>query len=345
MSRPLRAGIVGYGLAGRSFHSLLLKGAGFEVSAITTKNVDRIVQAQKDFPEATICDSFEMMLDTNLDLVVIASTNVVHAEQAIASIQAGITVVVDKPMALDVAQTQSIIDHSVAKGVGASVFFNRKWDSDALTIQKIIREGILGNIFRLESRFERFRPNVNEQSWREQTSPELGGGNLLDLQPHLISTSLDWFGPASLAFSSVRSVRKVSDDDVVLVLKHESGIDSYLSASAISGAPGPRIRLIGDKGALVINELDPQENLLRAGKYPKSDVWKEDTRSRSFLHQGDLVAEYPSEPGNYAAYYAQIRHAIIEQAPPESSLWPTSHSEALAVARIIEAARKVSIRE
>jgi scyllo-inositol 2-dehydrogenase (NADP+) len=344
VSRPLRAGIVGYGLAGRSFHSLLLKGAGFEIASICTKNPERIAQAHVDFPEATVVVSIEELLTCDLDLVVIASTNIVHAEQAIASIKAGITVVVDKPMAVNVKETELIIQHSIDYGVGASVFFNRKWDSDALTVKKVIDEGILGNIFRLESRFERFRPDVNSQSWREQTASELGGGNLLDLQPHLISTAVDWFGPASLEFSSVRSVRKVSDDDVLLILKHENGIDSYLSASAISGAPGPRIRLMGDKGALVIRDLDPQENLLRAGKHPIRDTWNEETRSTSFIHQGDTHFEYASEPGNYAIFYAQIREAISSGAPPESSLWPTSHTEALVVAQIIDEARKVSIR-
>ncbi|MFM8869683.1 MAG: Gfo/Idh/MocA family oxidoreductase, partial [Candidatus Nanopelagicus sp.] len=120
-------------------------------------------------------------------------------------------------------------------GVPVTTYFNRKWDSDALTVKKVITEGVLGEIFRLESRFEVFKPKLKPDSWREKQSAAEGGGNLLDLQPHLISTALDWFGPADLISASVRSIRGASDDDIVLVLKHQNGVDSYLSASAVMG--------------------------------------------------------------------------------------------------------------
>ena len=166
-----------------------------------------------------------------------------------------------------------------------STYFNRKWDSDSLTIKKVISEGVLGKIFRLESRFEVFRPQL-KGGWRENKNIEQGGGNLLDLQPHLISTALDWFGPAQLISASVRAIRGGSDDDIVLTLKHQSGVDSYLSASAIMGSPGPRIRLVGDKATLVIKDLDPQESLLRSGAIPKDGKWQQSTKSAAFIHTG-----------------------------------------------------------
>lgn len=135
----------------------------------------------------------------------------------------------------------------------------------------MISDGVIGKIFRLESRFERFRKEINPGSWRENQEASEGGGILLDLQPHLLSTALDWFGPAELVSSSLNSIRGGVDDDSVLVLKHASGVDSYLSASAIVGSPGPRVRLIGDKGALIISDLDPQEAILRSGVYPKGE--------------------------------------------------------------------------
>jgi predicted dehydrogenase len=332
-----RVGIAGYGLAGRYFHAPLLVGAGFEIASILTRNEQRILDAKTDFPEAQICNSLEELLKSKIDLLVVASANQSHAEQAIAGLKAGIPVVVDKPMGRTLKETEEIIAVSKQTGVGVSTYFNRKWDSDALTIKKIISEGLLGKIFRLESRFEVFRPQL-KGGWRENMDVEQGGGNLLDLQPHLISTALDWFGPAQLISASVRSIRGGSDDDIVLTLKHQSGVDSYLSASAIMGSAGPRIRLVGDKATLIIKELDPQESLLRSGVMPKDGKWQQSTKSAAYIHAGDQVVEYQSVDGNYTQYYLEVKNALA------GGKWPVSTEEALAVAKIIDQAREISFR-
>jgi predicted dehydrogenase len=186
----------------------------------------------------------------------------------------------------------------------------------------------------LESRFERFRPDLNPTSWRENLSPEDGGGQLLDLQPHLISTAIDWFGSAELVTASVRALRGGADDDSLLVLEHVGGVMSYLSASAVVGAPGPRIRILGTKGALVINDLDPQEDLLKNGMYPKGGTWSVPTASRAFIHRGDDVEEIAGENGNYALFYSAVAGAIAGTNP-----WPIDNSDALLVAKIIDQAR------
>jgi predicted dehydrogenase len=237
------------------------------------------------------------------------------------------------------AEAQSIASVADETGSLLTTFFNRRWDSDALTIKKAIKEGILGNVFRIDSRFERFRPEANPDSWRERSTPAQGGGNLLDLQPHLISLVLDWFGPAKLVHSSVRSIRGLADDDVVLVLKHDSGVDSYLSASAIVGAPGPRIRLMGDKGALVIHDLDKQEPLLRAGKNPEAGGWKLDTTTSAQIHRGEEIFDYSAVPGDYTQFYIQVAEAIRG-----NGVMPVSIQDALAVAFIVDQAREISIR-
>jgi len=333
-----RVGIAGYGLAGRYFHAPLLKAAEFDVVGTLTTKPDRKAAAISDFPEISVVESIEELLKLNLDLLVVASANNAHASQAIAGLKAGVPVVVDKPMGRTLKETKEIIDFSKQVNVPVTTYFNRKWDSDALTIKKIIKEGTLGNIFRLDSRFERFKPELTPGSWRESQTASEGGGNLLDLQPHLVSTALDWFGPAELISSSVRSIRGGSDDDITLVLKHESGVDSYLSASAINGAPGPRIRVTGDKGSLIINDLDPQEPLLRSGKYPKGGQWSESTKSEAFLHLGDKVISYPSIDGNYSLFYLQVKQAL------SGGDWPVTTDEALSVAEIIDKAREISFR-
>ena len=339
MMKSLRVGIAGYGLAGRYFHAPLLKGCGFDVVGVLTNDAARAQHAVEDFPNVKITSTMNELFALGLHLLVVASANIVHAEQALAGINAGVPVVVDKPMALSYEETKRIVDASQAKQIPVTVFFNRRWDSDALTLKRVMREGLLGEIFRVDSRFERFRPSLVSSSWREQYSPQQGGGLLLDLQPHLISTALDWFGPAELVFSSVRSIRGGADDDSLLVLKHEGGVDSFLSASAIAGAPGPRLRISGSEGALIVEEFDPQEALLRGGQYPEGGSWRMPTTQRAFLHRGNEVQELKSENGNYAIFYELVEGALAGR-----NDWPVSTWDALAVASIIDEARAGSVR-
>ena len=337
--KSLRVGIAGYGLAGRYFHAPLLKGCGFDVVGVLTNDAARAQHAVEDFPNVKITSTMNELFALGLHLLVVASANIVHAEQALAGIDAGVPVVVDKPMALSYEETKRIVDASQAKQIPVTVFFNRRWDSDALTLKRVMREGLLGEIFRVDSRFERFRPSLVSSSWREKYSPQQGGGLLLDLQPHLISTALDWFGPAELVFSSVRSIRGGADDDSLLVLKHEGGVDSFLSASAIAGAPGPRLRISGSEGALIVEEFDPQEALLRGGQYPEGGSWRMPTTQRAFLHRGNEVQELKSENGNYAIFYELVEGALAGR-----NDWPVSTWDALAVASIIDEARAGSVR-
>ena len=336
----LRVGLAGYGLAGRYFHAPLLKGCGLELVAVLTTNPQRVEHVQSDFPEANVVADMQQLLSHDLDLVIIASVNSVHVEQAIAALHAGVPTVVDKPMGRNLTETLEILKVSDETGVPVTAFYNRLFDSDSLTIKRVIQENEIGKVFRIDSRFERYRPDLAAQSWREQSSAADGGGLLLDLQSHLVSTALDWFGPAELISASVRSVRGASDDDVVLVLKHESGVDSYLSASAIVGAPGPRIRMLGSNGALVIGELDPQEALLRAGKVPQNGKWDVSTKSEARIIRGEVVSDLQVEDGNYAQFYALVAGAVAGK-----NAWPVSKAEILAVATIIDKARELNFRE
>jgi predicted dehydrogenase len=333
----LRVGIAGYGLAGRSFHAPMLSATNFEVAAILTNNDVRKRHAKEDYPQAKIVTSIQELCDQGVDLIVIASGNQVHATQAIAAINAGIALVVDKPMGRTLNETQKILDAANSANVAITTYFNRKWDSDTLTLKRVIRDGHIGNVLRMDSRFERFRPLLNPQSWRENNSVDEGGGILLDLQPHLISTAIDCFGPAQLKSARVRSVRGGADDDAVLVLAHESGVESILSASAVVGAPGPRMRVIGSEGALVIDELDPQEALLRSGVLPQGGKWQQPTASAAVIHRGEKSEQFEADHGNYCVFYTLVHDAITNKTP-----MPISAEEILEVARIIDQAREMS---
>jgi len=335
----VRVGIAGYGLAGRSFHAPLLKGCGFEVATILTGNSTRARQAKEDFSLTKVVDNLDDFLAHGLDLVVVASANMAHAEQSLAAIKAGIPVVVDKPMGRSLAETELILNAATKAQVPVTTFFNRLWDSDALTIKKIVANGLIGKPFRLDSRFERFRHQLNLASWRESETAENGGGLLLDLQTHLLSTALDWFGPARLTYANIRSIRGNSEDDVVLNIAHESGVDSYLSVSAIAGSPGPRIRLLGSEGALIVEDLDPQEALLRAGEFPEGGTWSVPTSSKAYIQRGDSREEIETVPGNYGHFYLAVRDALEGK-----GAWPISADQIIEVASLIDKAREISVR-
>jgi len=333
----LRVGIAGYGLAGRSFHAPILAGTNFEIAAVLTNNDVRKRHAKEDFPNVKVVSTIEELCAQPLDLVVVASGNQAHVSQALTAIKAGIATVVDKPMGINVADTKAILDAAEAAHVPVTTYFNRKWDSDILTLKRVIRDGHIGKVIRMDSRFERFRPQLNSQSWREVNSAQEGGGLLLDLAPHLISTAIECFGPAVLKSASIRSIRGGSDDDCVLVLEHESGVESILSASAVVGAPGPRLRVIGSEGAFVVNELDPQETLLRAGKAPHQGKWQEDTRSQTFIYRGEIVEKFEADPGNYGTFYSLVHDAIVNK-----TAMPITSQEILNVAQIIDRAREIN---
>jgi scyllo-inositol 2-dehydrogenase (NADP+) len=332
----MRAGIIGYGLAGKVFHAPLLQSAGFEVSAICSRSIERRGEAHLAFPQARILSSAEELVEEELDLVVVASTNEVHSDHARLAIDAGIAVVVDKPMALDCHQTKSLFDYAQSAGVPLTVFFNRIWDSDTLTIQELLASGEIGEIIRYESRFERFRPAANLTSWRERNPIELGGGLLLDLQTHLVSIALHLFGPAELEYSAIKRVRGGADDDVVLALSHQSGVDSLLSVSALAGAPGPRVRVNGTEAALIAKELDPQEGLLRTGMQPTAEGWpdKAGATSEFRIHKGADSYNYQGRPGNYVDFYRKVKLALVD-----GEAMPIAPELAISVAQILDEAR------
>jgi len=334
----MRAGIIGYGLAGRYFHAPNLLGAGFEIAAVCARSLERKGQVHDDFPGAVVVNSVEELVAENLDLVVVASTNDVHATHARMALDAGIPTVVDKPMGRDYYETAEIFDLSESRGVPVTVFFNRLWDSDTLTIKKALSTGELGEVIRYESRFERYRPVLNPGAWRENVDPESGGGLLLDLQTHLVAIALHLFGPAQLSHASIKSVRGGADDDVVLTLKHESGVDSYLAASAVIGSPGPRVRLNTTEGTLIFSQLDKQEDLLRKGYRPIGGEWSDATAvtSEARVIAGEKSFGYPALPGNYAAFYSVVKDALLA-----GQSMPVTRSQALAVAEILDQARRI----
>jgi predicted dehydrogenase len=341
----LRVGIVGYGLAGSVFHAPLVASTpGMAVTAIVTSDPVRQAQARHDFPSAAVYPTAEALLanPTALDLVVVAAPNRAHVPLGLAALEVGLPVVVDKPMAPSSADAQRLIDAAQRTGKLLTVFQNRRWDNDFLTVQKLIAADLIGPAVRLESRFERFRAAPKPGAWRERAEPEEAGGLLFDLGAHLIDQALVLFGrPVSVyAEVDIRRPAAIVDDDTFVALRFAGGQVAHLWMSVIPRRPGPRMRVIGLRGVYEKQDLDPQEEALRTGARPGDEGWGQEPREqwgRLYTQVGDVPLESLVEtaPGSYETYYARVRDALVSGGPP-----PTDPVQSLATLRVIEAARE-----
>jgi len=220
-----------------------------------------------------------------------------------------------------------------------TAFQNRRWDGDFLTLRALLEADELGRVHRFESRFERWRPQLGD-GWRERIRPEQGGGLLLDLGSHLVDQAMQLFGPVRELHAEVDARREgaVADDDVFLSLEHESGVRSHLWASTLVAEPGPRFRVLGDRGMFVKHGLDTQEESLRSGLTPTDPGFGEEPRER----WGRLVVdgeerEVPTQPGSYSSFYAGVAASLDDGAPP-----PVDPRDAVAVLEILDEARSAS---
>lgn len=339
----LRVAIAGYGLSGRFFHAPLIAATdGLEVSAVVTSNPERRVQVLADHPGAQVVPRLEELWADQPQLVVVAAPNSSHVEIAEAAIKRRVPVVVDKPLAVTAADAETLVERAASAGVMLTVFQNRRWDTDQLTLRRLIADGALGEINRYESRFERWRPEVDPTKWREAEAPEEGGGVLLDLGSHLADQALTLFGPATHVYGEVHARRGTAgDDDDFIALRHASGAISHLHASAVTPSPGPRLRVQGTEAGFLVSSLDPQEAALRAGARPdRVEGWGEPPEwERGRLVAGDRSVPVPPEPGDWPRFYALVRDALLDGAPP-----PVDPRDAVAALRVLEAAR-LSARE
>lgn len=345
LSKPLKVVIVGYGLAGSVFHAPLVAATdGLEVAAIVVRSPDRKAKARNDFPNAKIYESFiEVCSDAeNFDAVVIATNNSTHAPFAVASMKAGLPVVVDKPFAITVQECEEVLAVSKRTGVLVTVFQNRRWDNDFLTLKKIIDSGKLGALTRFESRFERYRPTPRPDSWREKGSLAEGGGLLFDLGSHLVDQALHLFGEPELIYGETHTRREglQVDDDSFVAIRFKNGVQAHLWASAVAPLHGPRFKLSGLTGAYEKYGLDPQEEALRSGGTPRDSGWGEEPEDHygvliEYQDNNRLETVIKSEPGAYHVFYSQLRDAILTGAPV-----PVDPRDALKTMQVIETARQ-----
>jgi predicted dehydrogenase len=337
---PLRVGLIGFGLAGAVFHAPLISATpGLRLAAVVTSNPERTLEAQRAYTGVRVFTAPERLWERarDLDLVVVATPNRTHAPLARAALEAGLAVVVDKPLAANAAEGRGLIEEAGRRGLLLTVFQNRRWDGDFLTLRRLLGRGGLGRVLRFESRFERWRPRA-KGGWRQSGAPEDAGGLLYDLGSHLIDQALILFGPARRVYAELgRPYAGVDvDNDTFVALEHAGGVRSHLWMSTVAAQPGARFRVLGSEAAYTKLGLDVQEEALKQGGRPGAEGWGEEPERRwGVLGAGDDLRPLRTEPGSYQSFYQGVVSALREGAPP-----PVDPAEAVAVLEVIEAARR-----
>lgn len=337
MTASLNVALVGYGYVGQTFHAPLIAATpGLALHTVVSSDPAKVAA---NFPEARVVAALDTALaNPAIDLVVIATPNALHAPQALAAFAAGKSVVVDKPFALDAAQAREMADAAKAAGKLLAVFHNRRWDSDFLTLQRLIAEGALGDVVQYESHFDRFRPQVRDR-WRERAGP--GSGAWMDLGPHLLDQALVLFGQP-LAISADIGVQREgagADDYFHVVLRYPT-LRAILHGSLLTAASDLRLAVHGTRGSYLKHGLDPQEAQLKAGMKPGAPGWGRDSRHGVLVTVEDdhqIRADVRPEIAGYRTFYAGVREAILHGAPS-----PVPVEDALRVMNLLELAQRAS---
>jgi len=344
-AKALRVALIGYGVAGTIFHAPLITAtSGMSIAAIVTRSPARQQQAHHDFPTAEIFATTDQLWSqaSHFDLVVVAAPNRLHVPLGIAALNAGLPVVIDKPMAASVADAERLIATSQKTGKFLSVFQNRRWDNDFLTVRQLLKANMLGSITRFESRFERYRAEPRAHAWRELPASEEAGGLLYDIGSHIIDQAVQLFGQPLQVYAEMERQRPgvLVDDDTFVALTFAAGVHAHLWMSVVARIAGPRIRLSGLRGTYEKWGLDPQEDALRSGIRPGDPNWGKEPREQWGRLSTDVEGIHidgaiETLPGSYESYYTLVRDALLQHSSP-----PVEPADALITLRIIEAAQQ-----
>ena len=325
---PLQIALIGYGNAGRIFHAPLISGVpGLQLACICSSKPDAVLA---DWPSTRVVATPEAVFaDPGIDLVVVATSNESHFSLAKAALLAGKHVVVDKPCAVTLAETEELLATAQKQNRVLTVFQNRRFDADFLALKEVLASGQLGRVVHVESHFDRYRPTV-PQRWREENLP--GSGLWFDLGAHLVDQVLQLFGPPDAVLVDLATQRAGAqvNDWFHAQLKYESrhpGLRVILHGSALVPEIGPRWTIHGTEGSFIKYGLDPQEDVLKTGRRPQLDAlqdWGWDPRIGQVVrHEASqtggpvtqrVLRPAPDVPGNYLLYYSQLRDHLVGQA-------------------------------
>ncbi|MGA3031832.1 MAG: Gfo/Idh/MocA family oxidoreductase [Terracidiphilus sp.] len=336
----IRVGLIGFGMAGRVFHAPLISSVdGLELAAVMERSTDK---ATERYPGITVYRSLEAILaDKSLGLLVVATPNNTHYALAKEILSAGKNVVVDKPMTVTSAESIELIGLAKKHNVLLVPFHNRRWDSDFLTVQKLLHEGALGRLVALESRFDRWRPApLTERLWKEDVD---SGGMLQDLGPHLVDQALVLFGmPEAVSAEALRERDGAGPNDSFIIRLRYSNLNVTVASNLLSLKAGPRYRLRGTRGGYVKKGVDPQEAALNKVTRIDDPNWgREPAEDCGVLHVGidggSVSLPVLAIPGDYRVFYAGVRDALLGKSPA-----PVTGLDGWRVARLLEWAQRSS---
>lgn len=338
MTQSIGVGLAAYGMSGRVFHAPLLTAhPGFRLKSIVERHTET---ARERYPDLTRTESFDALLaDDDIALVVVNTPDTTHYELAKRAIEAGRHVVVEKPFTGRVDLACKLIELAEQRGVLLTAFYNRRWDGDFQTVQQVLAQGSLGRVVECEMRWDRYRPAVAPQSWKEQATG--GSGTLPNLGVHLLDQALQLFGWPEALTARLCAMREGAEvEDWIDVRLHYPRLEVTLKASYVAVHAGPRFVLHGTGGSFVKPGLDPQEQALAAGGRPDRPHWGEDEPwawGTLWVPKGEWLIpdRKPTVPGRYLAFYDGLHAAISEQAP-----LPVMPTDALRVLQLLEAARR-----
>ncbi|PLT48285.1 Myo-inositol 2-dehydrogenase [Paenibacillus pasadenensis] len=331
-------GLIGYGLSGAVFHAPLIAAEeGLTLTGVVTSQREKVLE---DYPEVQVHDDVESLLASGVELVVVASPNTLHYEHARSAILAGKHVVVEKPFTNTSKEAEELIALAREKGVRLSVFHNRRWDNDFLTVQQVLASGGIGRISVYEAHYDRYAPEVEvETAWRDQRLP--GSGILYDLGSHLIDQAVQLLGMPESIWADLRLDREgaVTVDYFHLVLGYPQS-RAILRAGTLVRQAGPRYMVHGEQGSYIKYGLDPQEEQLKSGRRPGDEGWgadKPECYGELTTAVGELTVRTKVDtlPGRYEDFYRGIAEAI-----QGGAAMPVPPEDALGVIRLIEAARR-----
>ncbi len=339
---PIKTGLASYGMSGIVFHApLIYSNNNFELYKILERTRD---DSREKYPEASIVRNYDDLLyDDDIELIIVNTPDNKHYKMARKALEAGKNVVVEKPFVQKYSDAMELVELADKKGLVLSVFHNRRWDGDFLTVRKIISENLLGRLVEYEAHFDRYRNFIQGDTWKED--PSTGVGTLYNLGSHLIDQAIVLFGKPSHVTADIRIQRSGGkiDDFFDLWLTYPD-IKVTLCGGYLVREPGPRYTLHGTEGSYLKWGIDPQEEDLKQGKKPNAPGWGEESRENwGLLHTGTngtlFRDKYETVTGNYNDYYNDIHNTIRNGATPT-----VTAEQAALVIRVIEAAFK-SVRK
>ena len=314
--KEVRIGLIGYGMSGSVFHAPLISSVtGLKLHTVVSKNP---VKVHQDLPTVkVVADVATLLADPDIDVVVVTSPNPTHFSYAKQALEANKHVIVEKPFVIQVQEADALIALAAKQGCLLSVFQNRRWDNDYLTVKKCIQEGLLGDIFIYEAHYDLFRPQVSSK-WKEHDGA--GSGALYDLGSHLIDQALHLFGMPQTVFAEIIKQRaKAEVDDYFHVVLGYGRLRVVLQSGWMVKQSGPHFQVHGSKGSILKYGLDPQQSDLQRGLRPGNPVWGKDTaEGYATLALGselNIKARLETVPGCYECYYQGIYDSVVNGTP------------------------------